>query len=71
MYVSIMHEIQNADIVITIGRDGIKTIKDRCGETRKLDLAKILELLIYYQEDGLKPLVQNWIDRLKVLRLFI
>ena len=69
---SLLKEIQEADIVITISRDGIKTIKNRDGIfLEKLDLAKLLEMIISYQEENLKPLIQGWINKLKIYRTFL
>lgn len=63
--------ILTADVVVTFGRDGIYVIKDRQKENRKLDLAGLLEIAFQYQEETFKPLVQTWIDKLKLYRPFI
>lgn len=66
----LIRKIQNAEVVITIGRDGIETIKDREGECKKLDLAGVLIILIDYEKENLKPMINKWIDKLKIYRTF-
>jgi hypothetical protein len=67
---SIIKDLSEADIVITIGRDGIKTIKNRFEENAILDLPKILQLLLPYQEKYLHSLLENWINKLKIYNTF-
>ena len=66
-----LEDIQNADIVITIGRDGIEIIKNRYDfNKRNVDLAYLLELILPYQEKYLHHLLTVWIDKLKIYRLY-
>jgi xylose isomerase len=68
---NLLKEVMGADIVITIGRDGIKTIKNRNGNPETLDLIKVLEMVVPYQKEYLHPLIFNLINKLKVYRVFI
>ena len=65
-------ELAKADVVITIShRDGIKIIKNRDGERDvNIDLAKVLETLLPFQKEYLRPLIAGWILKLKTYRLF-
>lgn len=65
-----LKEVQEADIVICIGRNGIQTIKNRYEENSVLDLPKILKLLIPYQKECLHPLLMGWINKLKIYNTF-
>jgi hypothetical protein len=71
-----MHEpwnsIQEPDLVITFSyRNGMKIIKNRDGINREhLDLADIIEAIIPYQKDYLKPVIVKFIEKLKIYRLF-
>jgi hypothetical protein len=67
---TLLQEIQEAEVVITIGRDGIKTVKNRYEENGTLDLPKLLQLLIPYQKECLHPLIISWINKLKIYSTF-
>jgi hypothetical protein len=61
---ALIKDIQEADLVITIKRNGeIKAIKNRDGEVdKKLDMATVLELLLPYQHDTFKQPIKKWIE---------
>jgi len=71
-YIGISKEMHEADLVITFShRNGMKIIKDRIGfKKENPDLASIIEAIMPYQKDYLKPLLKSWIDKLKIYRLF-
>jgi hypothetical protein len=59
----LLQEIQEADLVIAIRRNGsIKAIKNRTGFAgQPLDMADVLELLLPYQPDVFEHPIQKWI----------
>lgn len=62
--IDLIREIQEADFVLTIRRNGkIKTIKNRNGEAGKeLDMAEVLELFLPYQHDTFKIPIRRWAE---------
>lgn len=59
-----------AELLIAINSDGTMIItKNRNGKLGSIDLPKLLELLLPYQ-DTYKPLLTEWIAKLKKLRAF-
>jgi hypothetical protein len=60
---ALIKDIQEADLVITIKRNGeIRAIKNRDGEAGKaLDMAEVLELLLPYQPDVFESPFKKWI----------
>jgi len=66
---NITWEMHHAEIVIVIGKDYMRTIKNRHDKIGELDLVKLLELILPYQESYI-PLIASWIDKLKTYRVF-
>ena len=65
-------EIKEADLVITFSyRNGMRIVKNRIGfNGENLDLSHIIEAIIPYQKDYLRPLLKVWVEKLKIYRLF-
>lgn len=64
-------DIANADLIVGFSPDGMRVIKDRHGDQgTSIDLPKLLELIMPFQEEYCHPLISALIDKLKVYRPF-
>ena len=69
----IYKDVLDADVVIAFSRTkGIYAIKNRYGGVNdaSITLSNILDIAIHYTPSVFEPLINEWIERLKIYKTF-